>query len=419
MAILASIRMFYLRTAALIVLLLGVSPASSQSSDTLTQSNHSRLHELKKEAEENYEAFRNGAAFEALVRYAALKHKLTADSAAAELASISMEYADSLASQQNKVLELNQSIRSFKDQNEMLDTEKTRLFRNAAIYFIVITGIGLLVLNLIKKRKKQETEVAAKTLQSVEFIENYNIKAAGFHEAVKDVRFSFNSLSGISSQITDQLDKFKSICVTLDLFKPQWADASDRSVHLSASANHAVESIDHFQSFFSEAETTMQTSNLNLLLDDIIPLSLLWVKSEWKDFNCKVTKDLEKILPDFEFKPAALRIAFFHLLSNSFQSIAEKCQDGQKGFKPHLKVTSRKLPRFLQVRISDNGNGFNQKQATHAFDEYFTIREKPFNTGLGLAEAYRILNKEHKAEVIIESDVNDRTDFVIKFPFNR
>lgn len=379
----------------------------------------STLQLLKKEAEDNYESFKNGPAFDALVSYANRKYKLLNDSAQKALTEYAGMLSDSLVKQQDAYMKIASEVHLLKQQNDDLQSEKNRLLRNAGIYLIIITGTGILILLNRRKKAQMQMALADETAAKLRFVEAYNQKSENLQKATDNLRFSFASAAEVSSNMQEKSEKLRSLCVTLNMQLTEFDALTDHLTRINSSSSTAVESIDHFNTFFSERSKEKSINNLNPLLDDMAHLALLWVQSEFPMFQCKLTKDLEKILPEMEFQPHAIRIAFFHLFCNAFQSVAEKAEEAPKGFQPHVTVSSRKLPRFIQVRIRDNGKGFNLKDPYQVFEPFFTVRNKPFNAGLGLNEASVILKEMHKAEIIIESDVNSGTDFLIRFPLNK
>lgn len=379
----------------------------------------SALNFLKKAAEENYEAFKNGPAFDALVSYANLKFKWMNDSARQSLAVIAAQYGDSLVKQQDTYMKRVSEVNLLRQQNNDLYTERNRLLRNAGIYLLIIAGTGIFILINRRKKLNMHTLLAAETAQKLNYVESYNQRADDLQKATDNLRFSFASASEVTANMQEKAEKIRSLCVNLNIQVADFDSLSDHLSRINTSSSTAVESIDHFNSFFSEESKVKSVQNLNPLLDDMAHLALLWVQSEFPMFQCKLNTDLEKILPNMEFQPHALRIAFFHLFCNAFQSVAEKAAYAPKGFQPQVTVSSRKLPRFIQVRIRDNGNGLNLKNPYQVFEPFFTVRNKPFNAGLGLHKSSVILKEMHQAEILIESDVHSGTDFLIRFPLNR
>ncbi|MBK8414313.1 MAG: HAMP domain-containing histidine kinase [Bacteroidetes bacterium] len=81
-----------------------------------------------------------------------------------------------------------------------------------------------------------------------------------------------------------------------------------------------------------------------------------------------------------------------------------------------MTITTRKLPRFVQVRIKDNGTGITEKDPKKVFEPFYTTKGKDIHTGLGLSESYRIIQVLHKGELLIESDPAQGSDFIVRFP---
>lgn len=383
------------------------------------QNADSILLEYKKQADENFESFKNGPAFDALVSYATLRFKLLTDSAKNQSAIITGRYSDSLVRQKDLYMKLVSEVQLLKQQNENLHAERNRLLRNAGVYVLIISLTGLLILYHKRRIARRESALAEETIHKLQFIEEYNLKAAKLQQATDDLRFSFSSISQLTSVMQERAETIRSLGVTLNMQLSAFDAMADHLSRINTSSATAVESIDHFMTFFNEQAQQKSLQNLNPLLDDMFHLALLWVQSEFPQLQCRLTKDLEKILPDMEFQPSTLRIAFFHLFCNAFQSVAEKALEAPKGFQPHVTVTSRKLPRFIQARIRDNGKGINLKDPYRVFEPFFTIHNKPYNAGLGLNKAFVILKEIYKAEIIIESNPDSGTDFIIRFPFNR
>jgi signal transduction histidine kinase len=403
---------------AILILLLTPAFAFSEDSEQELRTD-SMLQVLKQQAEENYESFKNGPAFDALVSFANLKFKWINDSAQKSLTDQTKRFSDSLVKQQDAYMKIVSEVQLLRQQNDELHSERKRLMRNAGIYILVITGAGMLLFINRKKKEKKQTALAAESARKLKMVDAYNQKADDLQKATDNLRFSFVSAAEVTSIMQERAEKLRSLCVTLNMQLTEFDSLMEHLLRINAASSTAVESIDHFNSFFSEDSKVKSIQNLNPLLDDMAHLALLWVQSEFPMFECKLHKDLEKILPDTEFQPHALRIAFFHLFCNAFQAVAEKAREAPKGFQPQVSVSSRKLPRFIQVRIRDNGTGLNLKDPYLVFEPFYTIRTRPINAGLGLYESSVILKEMHKADIIIESDVNSGTDFLIRFPFNR
>ena len=132
-------------------------------------------------------------------------------------------------------------------------------------------------------------------------------------------------------------------------------------------------------------------------------------------FKCKVSTDLEKRLPKIKVHPKALGTLLGNILLNAFQAVKEKSNMKEKGYQPSIVVSTRILPRFLQIRIKDNGIGIPDSEIESIFTPFNTMNDSDKGAGLGLSEANRIMKELHKGEIIIESDISKGTDVYLKF----
>lgn len=69
------------------------------------------------------------------------------------------------------------------------------------------------------------------------------------------------------------------------------------------------------------------------------------------------------------------------------------------------------------IEIEDTGRGISPENIDKIFDPFFTTKEPGKGTGLGLSVSYNII-KEHGGDILVESEENKGTKFVITLPFN-
>lgn len=156
-------------------------------------------------------------------------------------------------------------------------------------------------------------------------------------------------------------------------------------------------------------------ANLNQLCDQCFEMVYNGVKSEDPDLKIAVSKDLEKNLPSIKLVPGAVVQLLVNVLLNAFQSVKDRQQKNIKGYVPKVTISTRVLPRFLQVRVHDNGDGMTDDIIQQVTDPYFTRRLDSNASGLGMHFAKKIASEMHQGELKIESEPGNKTDVYIKF----
>jgi len=70
---------------------------------------------------------------------------------------------------------------------------------------------------------------------------------------------------------------------------------------------------------------------------------------------------------------------------------------------------------WVQVSVSDTGDGISQENLTHIFEPFFTTKPAGLGTGLGLAQVYGIV-RQHDGFINVESEIGSGTCFNIYLP---
>jgi PAS domain S-box-containing protein len=99
-----------------------------------------------------------------------------------------------------------------------------------------------------------------------------------------------------------------------------------------------------------------------------------------------------------------LIIAFTNILINAIEAM-----DNNHG---KLIITITATPELYSVSIKDNGKGIPEEYLSKLFEPFFTLKKN--GVGLGLAASYSII-QSHKANMRVESKVNEGTNFIINF----
>lgn len=83
--------------------------------------------------------------------------------------------------------------------------------------------------------------------------------------------------------------------------------------------------------------------------------------------------------------------------------------------KGNLSVLLNASADTYSISIKDNGRGIPRQHLSKLFDPFFTLKKN--GMGLGLTASYSII-QSHKANMQVESNVDEGTNFVISFNKN-
>lgn len=172
---------------------------------------------------------------------------------------------------------------------------------------------------------------------------------------------------------------------------------------------------EHFSRQRDITETEKVTTLINPLCDYFMEIAYRGHCCDAKaPFACTVTRDLEKNLQPMPVLAVQLGAVLLNVLDNAFLAVKDRAAKGEKGYEPKVAISTRILPRFLQIRIKDNGDGIPESIRELITEPFYSGRAEGQGAGVGLSEANRILTQLQKGELVIESETGKGTDVYIK-----
>ncbi len=144
--------------------------------------------------------------------------------------------------------------------------------------------------------------------------------------------------------------------------------------------------------------------NVEVIIDDL--LESLRFSPEWRE-DIEVIKNLCNQTSIYGNK-AEIRQVIWNMISNAVQAMPE----GGK-----LKIETSEVfndtKEYLEIRISDNGCGIEEKNQDKVFEPFYTTKKN--GTGLGLAIVNRIV-ETHMGKIRIKSKPGKGTDCIVLLP---
>jgi two-component system NtrC family sensor kinase len=86
-------------------------------------------------------------------------------------------------------------------------------------------------------------------------------------------------------------------------------------------------------------------------------------------------------------------------------------------YEPVIWISTRRLENVLEIRIKDNGTGISPEHTGKIFQPFFTTKPTGSGTGLGLSLAYEIVTRGHGGELLVSSELQEYSEFIIRLPF--
>lgn len=122
--------------------------------------------------------------------------------------------------------------------------------------------------------------------------------------------------------------------------------------------------------------------------------------------NIKVSTQLSSQLLQVQADEGQLKEVFFNIILNAIQAMPKGGE---------LTITTIGKDEFLEVNVTDTGEGISKENLEKIFDPLFST--KPRGTGLGLLVCQSII-ENHKGTIEVKSEVEKGTRFIVKLPIH-
>ena len=157
-----------------------------------------------------------------------------------------------------------------------------------------------------------------------------------------------------------------------------------------------------------------ELTDINALAGEFLKLSYYGLRAKDKSFNATMITAFDDSVGKIRVAPQEIGRVFLNLYNNAFYAVTEKKNLNIEGYEPTVSVSTKKLDKFIEIKIRDNGTGIPKDKLDKIFQPFFTTKPSGEGTGLGLSLSYDII-KVHEGEIAVHSPEGD-TEFIVLLP---
>jgi signal transduction histidine kinase len=158
-------------------------------------------------------------------------------------------------------------------------------------------------------------------------------------------------------------------------------------------------------------------ADVNALIEESLNLAYHGARAEKPQFNVTLQRGFDPEAGVIEAFPQEITRVFLNLISNGFYAVAKReAEDGDGGFEPVVRATTKGRTDHVEIRIRDNGTGIPPEVKEKMFNPFFTTKPAGEGTGLGLSMSHDIVVKQHGGTIDVDTLPGAFTEFTIVLP---
>jgi nitrogen fixation/metabolism regulation signal transduction histidine kinase len=193
----------------------------------------------------------------------------------------------------------------------------------------------------------------------------------------------------------------------LDTMSGDEAQILDRATHTIVQQVEAMkEMVNAFSDYARAPDMDINRFDLDKLVHEVVDL----YRSQESGVKIVVTSD--PTMPLLEADEGRVRQILHNLLRNALEALE---QTPSPRIDVHASVAEFSGVEFAQLKVEDNGPGFDTGDISQVFDPYVTT--KPKGTGLGLAVVKKLV-EEHVGTILAENRKDGGAIISIRLPIN-
>jgi len=152
----------------------------------------------------------------------------------------------------------------------------------------------------------------------------------------------------------------------------------------------ASEVIRRMRDFIKTRKAAVSLQDVNKVIEDACTISLIGTDAD----GIQITKSLNKDVGRTRLDKIQIQQVVVNLIRNAIDAM-------QNSKEKKLNIATRRSDGFIEVTVSDTGEGMNADTKSHLFEPFFTTKEQ--GTGIGLSISRSIIDA-HQGKIFVEDN---------------
>ena len=187
---------------------------------------------------------------------------------------------------------------------------------------------------------------------------------------------------------------------------------------IRASGTRAADIVTRMLHFTRASQSEMTMVNLPELFEQTLALagSDYDLKKKYDFRQIQINRIFDPNLPSLPCVTMEIEQVLLNIFKNAAQAMTERILNRND---PTLTIRLQKISDHVEIRISDNGVGMEDKIRKKVFEPFFTTKPIGEGTGLGLSVSYMIVTNNHKGTIEVTSVPGEGSTFIITLPLKQ
>jgi signal transduction histidine kinase len=266
----------------------------------------------------------------------------------------------------------------------------------------------------LSKTIQQLKDTQAQLIQSEKMASLGELTAGIAHEIQNPLNF-VNNFSDVNTELIDEAEQHI-VNANTDTLREILNDLRENERKINHHGRRADAIVKNMLQHSRASSGRKEPTDINALVEEFLRLAYHGFRAKDKSFNAKFETDLDPAAGLVNLVPQDFSRVILNLVNNAFYAVNEKAREEIPGYVPSVRISTRRGPGQVTIRIADNGGGIPDHIQSRIFQPFFTTKPTGQGTGLGLSLSYDLVTKVHGGRISFETKKGEGTEFVINLP---